>query len=125
MRNTCFSRRLHGLFTASSLTHEGLAQSLGVPVQIVRQWESGEKVPDINQFRKIAAIINMPYDWFLDDDTPTAAELAAYLGLGEDTVKELAALSEKRCDEILDILDDTIYMTLKVIKLALGVDKDA
>lgn len=35
-------------------------------VQTVRQWESGTVVPDVNQFREIAAFFGLPYAWFLD-----------------------------------------------------------
>ncbi len=125
MGNNCFSRRLHGLFVASAFSHEGLARNLGVTVQTVRQWESGEKVPDINQFRYIADMTGMPYDWFLDEDKINVTELAAYLGLSEDTVEELAALSENGYEEILNSLDDLIYMVINAIKMALEADRDA
>lgn len=125
MGNNCFSRRLHGLFVASAFSHNELARNLGVSVQTVRQWESGEKVPDINQFRYIADVTGMPYDWFLDDDKISVMELAAYLGLSEDTVEELAELSENGYEEILDSLDDLIYMMIKAVKQALEAEGNA
>ncbi len=122
MENTCFSRRLHGLFVASVFSREGLAKNLGVSVQTVRKWESGEKVPNINQFRYIADVTGMPYDWFLDEDQINVTELASYLGLSEDTLEGLAALSKNGYEEILNALDDLIYMLINTIKLALEAD---
>ncbi len=67
----------------------------------------------------------MPYDWFLDENKINVPELAAYLGLSEDTLEELVELSENGYEEILNSLNDLIYMVINAIKLALEADKDA
>ena len=113
-----FSRRLRELLSASGLTCEELAQRLEVPVPLVRRWENGTSLPDVAQFRAVARIFGMPYAWFLDeyDGFPSAEALAERLGLSEDTVEGLLALAGTEPEEVLGLLDDTIYAAVSAVK---------
>ena len=115
--NDYFRRRLCGLFLITDYRREDLARHLRVPVKTVREWESGEKIPDVYQFREIAAFFELPYDWFLDgtDGMPDASELAELLGLSEGTVNALARLADTAAPDVLDALDDAIFGLLSAV----------
>ena len=116
-QNTSFSRRLCGLFTITDYQPAALAKRLGVGVQTVRQWESGTAVPDVNQFREIAAFFGLPYAWFLDgaDGQPDAAVMAEKLGLHEDTVKDLMVLAEDVSEPVLDAVDSAVAAAVSAV----------
>ena len=116
-QNTSFSRRLRGLFTITDYQPAALAKCLGVGVQTVRQWESGTAVPDVNQFREIAAFFGLPYAWFLDGAArqPDASVMAAALGLHEDTVEDLMDLAEDASDPVLDAVDSAVAAAISAV----------
>lgn len=116
-QTTTFSRRLRGLFTITDYQPAALAKRLGVGVQTVRQWESGTTVPDVNQFREIAAFFGLPYAWFLDgaDGQPDAAVMAEKLGLHEDTVEELMELAEDTSGPVLDAVDSAVAAVISAV----------
>ena len=86
-------------------------------VQTVRQWESGTAVPDVNQFREIAAFFVLPYAWFLDGTAgqPDTAEIAAALGLHEDTVEDLMELAEDASGPVLDAVDSAVAAAISAV----------
>ena len=113
-----FDRRLRNLLTLSGITRTELACRLGVPVPVVNRWLNGASAPDVYQFRAIAQLFGIPYQWFLDEDFPNTAELAARLGLSEDTVEGLLALAEGENTEVLDMMDDAIYAMVSAVNAA-------
>ena len=113
-----FDRRLRNLLTLSGMTRAELARRLGVPVPVVNRWLNGASAPDVYQFRAIAQLFGIPYQWFLDDDFLNAAELAARLGLSEDTVEGLLALADSENADVLDMLDDAIYAMVSAVNAA-------
>ena len=54
----------------------------------------------------------------LDDTVPDPAELSALLGLSEDTVKGLLALSDGGNTDVLDSVDDAIYAMVSAVNAA-------
>ena len=113
-----FDRRLRNLLTLSGMTRAELACRMGVPVPVVNRWLNGASAPDVYQFRAIAQLFGIPYQWFLDDDFLNVAELAARLGLSEDTVEGLLALADSEKTEVLDMLDDAIYAMVSAVNAA-------
>ena len=119
MNNTKrFDRRLRNLLTLSGMTRAELACCVGVPVPVVNRWLNGASAPDVYQFRAIAQLFGIPYQWFLDDDSLNAAELAARLGLSQDTVEGLLALADSEKTDVLDMLDDAIYAMVSAVNAA-------
>ena len=120
--NDYFRRRLSGLLLLTDCLRVDLARHLRVPVQTVRDWESGEDIPNVYQFREIADFFGLPYAWFLDgkDATPNAAELAELLGLSESTVELLTDLEKTATPELLDAVDDAIFALVSSLKDVLG-----
>ena len=116
-QTTTFSRRLRGLFTITDYQPAALAERLGVGVQTIRQWESGTAVPDVNQFREIAAFFGLPSAWSLDgaDGQPDAAVMAEKLGLHEDTVEELMELAEDTSGPVLDAVDSAVAAVISAV----------
>ena len=117
-QNKKFDRRLRNLLTLSGMTRAELACRMGVPVPVVNRWLNGASTPDGYQFRAIAQLFGIPYQWFLDDDFINAAELAARLGLSEDTVEGLLALADSERTDVLDMLDDAIYAMVSAVNAA-------
>ena len=113
-----FDRRLRNLLTLSGMTRAELARRLGVPLPVVNRWLNGASAPDVYQFRAIAQLFGIPYQWFLDDYFPNAAELAARLGLSEDTVEGLLALADSENADVLDMMDDAIYAMVSAVNTA-------
>ena len=119
MENTKkFDRRLRNLLTLSGTTRAELACHLGVAVPVVNRWLNGVTAPDVYQFRAVAQYFGIPYAWFLDDNVPDAAELAALLGLSKDTVEELLALAEDTNTDVLDSVDNAIYAMVSAVNAA-------
>ena len=116
-QNTSFSRRLRGLFTITDYQPAALAKRLGVGVQTVRQWESGTAVPDVYQFREIAAFFSLPYAWFLDgtNGQADAAAMAEKLGLHEGTVEDLMELAEDASSPVLDAVDSAVAAAVSAV----------
>ena len=119
MNNTRkFDRRLRNLLTLSGTSRAELALHLGVTLPELNRWLNGITVPDVYQFRAIARFSGIPYAWILDDTVPDPAELAALLGLSEDTVKGLLALSDGGNTDVLDSVDDAIYAMVSAVNAA-------
>ena len=112
-----FNKCLKNLLTVSGVSREELASRLKVAVPVVNRWLNGASVPDMYQFRDIARYFGMPYEWFLDGEVhfPTAAELAAVLGLHEDTVEELLSLARTENEAVLDAVDDAVYAVTSTV----------
>lgn len=110
-----FSRRLRNLFILTGLRQEILAYRAGVSIEMVRQWESGAKLPNVEQFKAIASFFGLPYTWFLDGRDIAPSDMAASLGLSEDTVCLLMKLAASESEEVLDAVDDAVYAVVAVV----------
>ena len=120
-----FGSRLKNLLAARDVERGELAAHLGVSLPVVNRWLNGSSTPDVYQFQAIARFFGLPYSWFLDggDGFPGAGELAVRLGLGEETVSELLALTAEEYDNTsaLGAVDAAVRAVLAVID---GVHED-
>ena len=112
-----FDKCLQNLLIVSDVSREELARRVGVSVPVVNRWLNGSSAPDMYQFREIARFFGMPYEWFLDDrdDTPSAEELAALLGLNEETVEWLLSLANTESDELLNAVDNAVHAVISTV----------
>ena len=112
-----FDKRLQELLTVSGVSRKELADRLGVTVPVVSRWLNGVSVPDVYQFREIARLFGIPYEWFLDggDDSPSVEELSALLGLSEDTVEGLLSLAGTESGGLLSAVDDAVYAVISTV----------
>ena len=92
-----------------------MAYRAGVSIEMVRQWESGAKLPNVEQFKVIASFFGLPYTWFLDGRDIAPPDMAVSLGLSEDTVCLLMELAASESEEVLDALDDAVYAVATVV----------
>ena len=115
-----FDHRLRNLLTLSGISSAELAYNLGVAVPVVNRWLNGFAAPDVYQFRAVARFFGIPYEWFLDDNLPNAMELAAWLGLSEDTVDGLLELVKGAQPEVLESVDEAIYAMGSAVHAAQG-----
>ncbi|NCE65085.1 helix-turn-helix domain-containing protein [Pseudoflavonifractor sp. 524-17] len=119
MKQNQFCRRLNQMLAVSGAEPKELASRLGVSVSTVNRWRNGSSVPDLYQFQALARFFGMPCEWFLNTGGfPNAEELAARLGLCEDTVKGLMDLADRRDEAVLDALDDAVYALVSAVNAA-------
>ena len=116
--NNIFDRRLRGLLSASGVERGELARHLGVSVPTVNRWLNGISTPNVYQFRAIAHLFGLPYEWFTEDEggIPNVDDLAVKLGLSPETVEALLDMvSEGGNEAALEAVDNTICAALSVI----------
>lgn len=120
-----FGERLGKMLATSGVRREDLARRLDVAVPVINRWLNGIAAPDVYQFQAIARFFGKPYGWFLDggDGFPGTEELAIRLGLSEETVAELLALTAEDYDNasVLTAVDAAVRAVLAVID---GVHED-
>ena len=68
----------------------------------------------------------MPYSYFFESEQslPNVPEVAAWLGLSEETVETLLAMAENGPEEVMDALDDAIYAMATAVSAAGEVDAE-
>lgn len=117
-----FDQRLRDLLIISGVRREDLACHLGVSVPVVNRWLNGSSAPDVYQFQSIANYFGMPYEWFLDggDGFPSAEELAARLGLSEETVEALRELAGSGNEGVLTAVDDAVWAVIGAVCAVYG-----
>ena len=102
MANIDFSCRLQGLLKETKTTRQQLATAIGVSHQSVTQWQSGQTIPEILKFKKIAEYFDVSYDYLLGDSKSKKNENVALvedLGLSEKAIETLL-----EADELADVL---------------------
>ena len=118
MNNNIFDRRLKAILSASGVERGELARHLGVSVPTVNRWLNGISTPNVYQFRAIAHLFGLPYEWFTEDEggIPNVDDLAVKLGLSPETVEALLDMvSEGGNEAALEAVDNTICAALSVI----------
>jgi len=116
--NNIFAHRLKNVLSASGVERGELARHLGVSVSTVNRWLNGITTPNVYQFRDIAHLFGMPYDWFLEDgdSIPNTEELAEKLGLSPETVEALLDMASEGSNKaVLEAVDNTLCAALSVI----------
>ena len=94
-----FGERLTALRVGKGLSLDALAEQLGVSRQAVWYWETGQRLPRAEHFKKIAAIFNVPETGLLEQHarqntgdrsaliSELKREIARHNGVDEDRVK--------------------------------------
>ena len=63
-----FSEKLKKLRKENNLTQEELADKLNVSRQAITKWESGDGIPDIENFKQISILFNLTIDELVKED---------------------------------------------------------
>ena len=120
-----FSRTLQNLLMISGTDAAELALSLGIGLPVVNRWLNGAAAPDVYQLQKIADWFGMPCSYFFEGgQTHSVSEMAARLGLREETIELLEALSDTEPEEVLDALDDAVFVLASAICTARKADAE-
>lgn len=69
-KNLTFGEKLKTARKSAGLTQEQLAEKLTVSRQAVTKWEADRGLPDIENIRLIAKLLNVSIDYLLDDGEP-------------------------------------------------------
>jgi len=112
MADIGFSCRLQGLLKDTKTTRQQLATAIGVSHQSVTQWQSGQTIPDILKFKKIAEYFDVSYDYLLGDSKskkPENERVMSDLGLTEGAI-EMLIEAENFTDIISAFLENNDFM---------------
>lgn len=63
----------------NNTTQEELAEKIGVSPQAVSKWENGKNMPDIEHLMLIAKLFNVPYSFFVEDESDKHLEYRSRL----------------------------------------------
>lgn len=125
-RMSYFNRSLQNLLTISGTDAAELAQSLGVELPEMNRWLHGSAAPDVYQLQEIAKRFGMPYSYFFESgqSLPNAPEVAAWLGLSEETVETLMEMADTEPKDVMEALDDAIFAMAAAVSAAREVEAE-
>lgn len=125
-KRNCFTRSLKNLLAITGTDAAELAQALNVGLPEMNRWLNGSAAPNVYQFQEIAQHFGMPYAYFFEgaQSQPNVPEMAAWLGLTEETVETLMAMSDTEPEEVLEALDDAIYLLATAVSTAREVEAE-
>lgn len=90
-----FPSRLSRLMADYNASQQAVADAVGVSRQAVAQWKEGKTIPDMNNFQKLAAYFQVPYEYLLGDTESRTQEnvaLSDSLGLSDEAIDHLRAI---------------------------------
>lgn len=120
--------------TKAGLSQEQLAQKLGVSRSAVAKWETGKGIPDIENLKALAQLLNVSVDYLLDDGENPFDELVmrepyslSDYGKGTKKAKKDRAVREKFPDAEIHTLFGKQKLTKgeRIIDNAVGILTDA
>ena len=85
-----FPNRLKELINEQKLTHQALADNIGVSRQIIPLWANGKTIPTIDNFKRIAEYFDVSYDYLYGDSENRKHEnkiLVDELGLHDGVIE--------------------------------------
>ncbi len=109
-----FGEKLKEARKEAKLSQEEFAEKIGVSRSAIAKWESDRGMPDVENLKVIASLLNISVDYLLDDDsrlsfneTREAIDLDSYMKTGKCRDKKDAACFEKYKDA------DAIYPLIR------------
>ncbi len=109
-----FGEKLKEARKEAKLSQEEFAEKIGVSRSAIAKWESDRGMPDVENLKVIASLLNISVDYLLDDDsrlsfneTREAIDLDSYMKTGKCRDKKDAACYEKYKDA------DAIYPLIR------------
>ena len=115
-----FGEKLKEARKEAKLSQEEFAEKIGVSRSAIAKWESDRGMPDVENLKVIASLLNISVDYLLDDDsrlsfneTREAIDLDSYMKTGKCRDKKDAACYEKYKDA------DAIYPLIRKKKQTL------
>jgi transcriptional regulator with XRE-family HTH domain len=115
-----FGEKLREARKEANLSQEEFAQKAGVSRSAVAKWESDRGMPDVENLKVIASLLNISLDYLLDDDgrltfneTREPVDLESYMKTGKCRDKKDAACYAKYKDA------DAIYPLIRRKKQSL------
>ena len=70
MKNINFGIRLSEALAKAKLTQGELARRLETSPSLVSRWRNGEIAPGVNNYKKLAKILNVDMGWLMGGDMP-------------------------------------------------------
>ncbi|MCR4951885.1 MAG: helix-turn-helix domain-containing protein [Solobacterium sp.] len=100
-----FGEKLREARKEAKLSQEEFAEKIGVSRSAVAKWESDRGMPDVENLKVIASLLNISIDYLLDDDsrltfteTREPIDLESYMKTGKCRDKKDAACYAKYSD---------------------------
>ncbi|WP_028987646.1 helix-turn-helix domain-containing protein [Thermicanus aegyptius] len=96
-----FQKRLKALRTKKKLTHQDMADFLGISRQAYGLYENGKREPDFHTLQKLADFFNVSTDYLLGrTDEPNNETLAAHRT--DDLMADLPPEARKSLEEFIE-----------------------
>ena len=64
-----FGKKLEKALLDKNLSRENLAKKLGITVAMISNWTTGYRNPSLTSIKKIAKTLNLPLDYFLNEES--------------------------------------------------------
>ncbi|MFD2614466.1 helix-turn-helix domain-containing protein [Paenibacillus gansuensis] len=98
-----FADRLSILRTNKKLTHQDMADRLGITRQAYGNYESGKREPDYETLQKLADLFNVSLDYLLGRDQAHDENKGfAFYGGGSDLTEEEKEIAEAAANAAID-----------------------
>lgn len=88
-----FRQRLRDRLKYKSLTHKQLAEEAGISESMIDKWLGGKKgeikdyIPSIKSVYKVANVLGVPIDYFVNPDIDFLANMRKYTGLSDAAIE--------------------------------------
>ena len=115
-REALFPTRLRNLRNKKGISQAQLSEEIGVTKSTVSLYETGDNVPDIKTFSKIADFFDVSYDYLLgksENEKRENIDIGKAVGLSDKAITalqeyqhhlELARLEKEECRNVVNIL---------------------
>lgn len=107
--------KIFGLFDNDGYRQDDLADYLGVPEQVIRDWESGQNKDYMKHLEEIAKYFDVNIEYFYEEEKnkPLAVEqsdLYNYLlkTYSSDELAEISSLSRDEAKQVVDFVHDLL-----------------
>ena len=94
---TLFRQRLRDRLAHNSLTHKQLAKQAGISESMIDKWLNGKKdnisgeikdyIPSLNSVYKIANVLGVPIEYFVNPDIDFLKNMRNYTGLSDNAIE--------------------------------------
>ena len=117
-------KKLRDLRKSKGLKQEFLAEKLNISINAISQYETGKRKVDLDTLRKLAEILNVSTDYFLDDNYEMDDKSNESQSSNQDSQKSLnytmallkGLINQGVISSLDDIKDEHLEALIKMLK---------
>lgn len=121
-----FNCNLYNFLIISGMDVVELVQIFNVELLEINCWLNGFVVLDVYQFQEIVKWFGMFYFYFFESEQSlfNVLKVVVWLGLLEEMVEILLVMVDIELEDVMDVLDDVIYVMVIVVSVVGEVDME-